>query len=99
MPPKSRAKGKATANAGPTQAQLKNLYVEGAELILRYLNGDIPTNSYYEKLLAKQKYKTVQGAARNWCWNYSPEKAHYKKTIAKFQKKVCRFPTAIQSPC
>ncbi|KAK6832943.1 hypothetical protein PG987_007637 [Apiospora arundinis] len=49
-PPKSKAKAKATAKAkggkaasasvDPTQAQLRALYAEGAEIILTYLNGD-----------------------------------------------------------
>ncbi|KAK7911001.1 hypothetical protein PG985_013482 [Apiospora marii] len=89
MPPKSKAKAKAAGNSGLTQAELKNLYIEGTELLLTYFNGDTPTNNFYKKLLAKQKYKSLQAAARNWCWKYAPERANVSKTVANFQS---RFP-------
>lgn len=111
MPPKvSKAKAKAAAKdqgagspapatVGLTQAELKNLYIQGAELILDYLNGDKPKNNFYKKLVAKRKYKTLQAGAREWCFKYEPEKAYSKLTIAEFQKKVCKTITTTYPTC
>ncbi|KAK6848886.1 hypothetical protein PG995_012719 [Apiospora arundinis] len=95
-PPKSKAKAKATAKAkggkaasasvDPTQAQLRALYAEGAEIILTYLNGDSPTSSWYKKLVLRAKKKTLQARARDWCFDHKPERVveKGKKSIPVF---------------
>ena len=109
-PPKSQVKARAAAKArnaksksslSLTQANLNKAYADGAKLILQYLNGDNVTSNFYKGILSesKKKQKSLPAKARDWCFDYQPERTATftfppprpvkdKKTIAIFKKKV-----------